>query len=95
MLSGCACDVEGENRAYILTDKDQLSRFFPSAVTRDKKNSLLMHWDFLKLLPPAYYALFFPLSGQSGHFQALSAATYSAYCLDSYPSPSGKADDIR
>ena len=88
-LHCCTCDAEGENRAYILTDKEQICRFFPSAVTRDKKNPLLVNWEFLKLLPAASYVLVFPLPTQ-GHFQALSEATY---CLDGYPSPSGKADD--
>ena len=90
MLFGCACDAEGENRAYILTNKDQLSRFLPSAVTRDKKSPLLMNWDFLKLLPAACYVLVFPLRTQSRFQALLSEATY---VLDSYPSPSSKADD--
>ena len=88
-LHCCTCDAEGENRAYILTDKEQISRFFPSAVTRDKKNPLLVNWEFLKLLPAASYVLVFPLPTQ-GHFQALSEATY---CLDGYQSQSGKVDD--
>jgi len=88
-VDGIVCDAE-EQRLYILTEVQHLSLFFPSAVTRDRKNSLLLEWEFLKLLPPDLYRIVYTLRAEPGRFRAVPEAKL---CLDGYPAPSGKADD--
>ena len=73
----------GEQRGYLLTEPDQLSHFLPSDVTRDRGgNSLLPSWDFVKLLPPAFYVLVFELSASPGTYSAVPEHKLS---LDGYP----------
>jgi len=88
-VDGIVCDAE-EQRLYILTEVQHLSLFFPSAVTRDRKNSLLLEWEWLKLLPPDLYRIVYTLRAEPGRFRAVPEAKL---CLDGYPAPSGKADD--
>ena len=87
-LEGVACDADGEQRAFVLTETEHLSLFFPSAVTRDKNKPLLPDWSFIQLLPPAWYAIVFAVQGQPC-FRAVSASKLS---VDGYPT-AGKAGD--
>ena len=88
-IEGVTCDAE-EHRLYILSEVQHLSLFFPSAVTRDRKNNLLLDWEWLKLLPPDLYCIVYALRAEPGRFRAVPEAKL---CLDGYPAPSGKADD--
>ena len=89
-IDGVLCEAEGEKRLYVITEVEHIARFFPPAVTRDRENNLLLNWEFLKLLPPCWYALVFPLQAEPGRFRAVPEGKL---CLDGYPSPSGKATD--
>lgn len=88
-LDGVPCDAAGEQRAYVLTESELLSLFFPSSVTRDKNKPLLPDWGFVKLLPPQWYAIVFAVQGKPGCFRAVSTGKLS---VDSYPA-AGKAGD--
>jgi hypothetical protein len=88
-LDGVSCAADGEQRAYVLTETEHLSLFFPAAVTRDKNKPLMPDWSFIKLLPPDWYAIVFAVQGQPGSFRAVSA---SKLCVDGYPA-AGKAGD--
>ena len=75
--------ASGEQRGYVLTEPDQLSQFLPPDVTRDRGgNNLLPAWDYVKLLPPAFYVLVFELSASPGTYSAVPERKLS---LDGYP----------
>lgn len=88
-LEGVTCD-DGEHRCYVLTEKEHLSVFLPTTVTRDRLNSLLITWELLKLMPPAFYVIVFALSKQPGQYRAVPD---SKLLLDGYPQASRAADD--
>lgn len=88
-LDGVVCTGE-EQHLYILTEVQHISLFFPSAVTRDRKNNLLLDWEWLKPLPADLYHIIYCLRAEPGRFRAVLD---SKLCLDGYPAPSGKAND--
>ena len=63
-IDGVVCDAE-EQPLYILTEVQHISLFFPTCVTRDRKNNLLLDWEWLKLLPPDTYILLYALCVRS------------------------------
>ena len=89
-LVDVTCSADGEGRGYILTEVKDLSDFFPTALTRDRKNNLLPDWEWVKLLPPDFYRILHVDTRSSGCFRAVPESKLS---VDGYPTPSSKADD--
>lgn len=63
----------------------------PSAVTRDRKNGLLIDWSFLRFVPPQFYVIAFVVT-DSGKLRAVPD---DRLALDGYPEASRtKADAL-
>lgn len=84
LFTGCTELADG-SIGYLLTAADQLATFLPRDLTRESGNNLLIDWSFIKLLPPAWYRIVFPLTATPGSYQAVSEAKLA---LDSYPTAS-------
>lgn len=91
-FEGISFAADGESRAYLLTEPQHLSLFFPSGLTRDRNKPLLPDWNFVKLLPPSWYSIVFTLAGQPGRFRAVSAAKLT---VDGYPAAGKQGDAER
>ena len=84
--SGIMCG-EGENRCYIL-GADDISAFLPKEL-RFESNCTLVDWDFMKLVPPDWYAIVFA-DAMSHQYRAVPEHKLA---LDGYPPAVTKASD--
>jgi len=84
-----ACD-DGERRAYLLLEVETISEFFARSVTRERENSLLISWDFIRLLSPDWYTIVFKLSCPQLRFRAVPDSMLS---LEGYPAASRSPKD--
>ena len=92
-LEGLSCSdaTDGEQRCYILSEFAQLGLFLPTSVKkRDSKNNLLIDWSYLKLVPPDWYSIVFPLKASPGVYRAVSDSKLS---LEDYPTASRSGKD--
>ena len=83
------CDNDGR-RPYLLRKPEDIGEFFPSAITRERKNNLLVNWDFIKLLPPDWYVIVFELTASPGRYAAIPD---DRLLLDGYPQASRSPSD--
>ena len=89
---GDAPELLGDGPAYLLTSTEQLAAFLPSQLTREPNKPFLISWDFLKLLPPAWYAIVFGLTAApAGRFSPVPEGMLS---LDGYPVASRSQTDV-
>ena len=88
-IEGCdiACG-EAEDRVFVLSEVDHISRFLPPDITREAHCTLL-DWSFVKLLPPDWYHIVF-LETSSGRYRSMPEAKL---CLDGYPPAVTRAGD--
>ena len=71
-LRGVTCG-DGDARCYLLSEFAQLGKFLPTSVqSRDPNNKLLISWEYLKLLPPAYYSIVYARKDSEPKVYALS-----------------------
>ena len=88
-IDGCSITCgEGEDRCFVLSEVDHISRFLPSDITREA-HCTLADWGFVKLLPPDWYHIVF-LDSLSGRYRSMPEAKL---CLDGYPPAVTKAGD--
>ena len=79
---------EGEDRCFVLSEVDHISRFLPPDIVREA-HCTLVEWSFVKLLPPDWYYIVF-LDTSSRRYRTVPEAKL---CLDGYPPAVTKGGD--
>jgi hypothetical protein len=94
-FDGVACN-ESESRCFVVTESEILSVLLPGGVPREPGNKLLISWDYLKLLPPAWYSIVVEMPGSNlvGRPTRYMAVPEDRLKLDGYPG-SGEIGSLR